>query len=98
MSGNFAGKITLNPPTLGIGGGVFSNLGTISIANSSVIGNVATGSGGGIWNGKSAIVFNGTVTGNQAGAVGGGVFNHGNFAASLSTIAGNSPDDIFPTV
>ncbi len=97
VSGNFAGKVTLNPPTPGIGGGVFANQGPITVADSSVSGNVATGEGGGIWNGQSLSLTDSTVTLNQAGAPGGGIFNQGTFTSSNSAVAANMPDDIFPT-
>ena len=51
----------------GAGGGVFANLGTITVDGSTINGNVSTGSGGGIWNGRSLIISNTPVTRNQGG-------------------------------
>jgi fibronectin-binding autotransporter adhesin len=95
IGNRFAGVVT-NLPAVGFGGGVFANLGTITIDGSTVSDNVATGSGGGIWNGASLTIRNSTVTRNHAAASGGGIFNRGVFTSSNTLIANNTPDDLFP--
>jgi hypothetical protein len=97
VSGNFAGSVTLNPPTPGIGGGVFANQAPILIDGGVIVGNVATGEGGGIWNGQSLAIANSSVTGNRAGAPGGGIFNRGTFTISNTGVVGNTPDQVFPS-
>ncbi|AYQ33261.1 choice-of-anchor Q domain-containing protein [Runella sp. SP2] len=57
------------------GGGIFLNQGDIGMLRSTLSGNVATNSGGGIANVSSGILtlINSTVSGNTAGANGGGI-------------------------
>ena len=51
VGGNFSGALVANNTDAGYGGGVFANLGSITIDGSTVSGNSATGEEGGIWNG-----------------------------------------------
>ena len=72
------------------GGGII-NLGTLTITNSTISGNVAGSNGGGInkYVG-SLIVTNSTISGNVAGAGGGGISNvNGGTTVTNSTISGN---------
>ena len=50
----FASK-TAGEAAIGDGGGVFANIGPITIDGSTISGNTATGDGGGIWNGSFAV-------------------------------------------
>jgi hypothetical protein len=97
VSGNRFAAVVTNLPAIGFGGGVFANLGPITIDGGTVSDNVATGSGGGIWNGALLTISNSTVTRNRAAAFGGGIFNRGVFASKTTLIADNSPDNIFPS-
>ncbi len=80
------------------GGGIYNN-GPATISNSTIYGNVATGSdyssGGGIENFGGLTLTDSTVSGNMAG-VAGGVANEGELSPSNSIVAGNnspsSPD------
>jgi hypothetical protein len=95
IGNSFAGTVT-NLPAVGFGGGVFANLGTITIDGSTVSDNAATGNGGGIWNGASLTISNSVVTRNRAAVFGGGVFNRGVFTSTNTLITNNSPDEVFP--
>ena len=80
---------------IGDGGGVFANVGPITIDSSTISGNIATGDGGGIWNGTSLSITNTLVTQNQAGVNGGGIFNQGTFTSTATSVVDNTPDDIY---
>ena len=82
-------------------GGAFSNLGTLTISNSTISGNTVgpDGGGGGIYNNIGTVtVSNSTISGNSVtdnggsgGANGGGIYNRGGtLTVSNSTISGNS--------
>jgi hypothetical protein len=95
VSGNRFAALPSSPlPAVGIGAGVFSNIGPITIDGSTIGDNIATGDGGGIWNGLSLAISNSTVTSNQASGLGGGIYNRGSFANVQNDISGNKPDDI----
>jgi hypothetical protein len=96
VSGNLSGAVIANNAFPGYGGGVFANLGSITIDGSTVSGDTATGQGGGIWNGQSLILTNSNVIQNQATSQGGGIFNRGTFSSSGSIISGNTPDEVYP--
>jgi hypothetical protein len=97
VSGNhFAALPSSTLPAVGVGAGVFSNNGPITIDNSTISDNVATGDGGGIWNGLSLTITNSTVTSNQASGLGGGIYNRGSFTSANNEISGNTPDDVYP--
>jgi hypothetical protein len=75
-----------------IGGGI-NNSGTLTVSNSTVSGNTATGaggSGGGIYNSGTLIVTNSTFGGNIADNSGGGIYNAGTLTVTDSTFSGNS--------
>ena len=95
ISGNHFARTT-GAAELGIGGGVFANLGPVTIDGSTISGNQATGAGGGIWSGASLTISNSTVTGNQAANLGGGIFHKGKYQSTNSTISSNRPDDVYP--
>lgn len=65
-----------------------------SSVGSTISGNIATGSGGGIWNGNGLVINNTLVTGNKAGAPGGGILNKGPFTSKNNNITNNSPDNV----
>jgi predicted outer membrane repeat protein len=68
------------------GGGVY-NSGTLVVATSIFRGNIASGTGGGIYNssGGMLIVSSSTFSGNAASGNGGGIFNSSGGTASVST-------------
>lgn len=74
-----------------LGGGVFSHFtSTLTVANSTISGNVA-GQGGGIFNGDNGTITNSNISGNSAsGSLGGGVNNSGVLVLTRSTVSGNS--------
>ncbi len=79
-----------NSPT---NGGGISNLGTLTVTNSTVAGNAAATSGGGIVNfGGSLTVTSSTVSGNTTATNGGAIssVNQGPLVVTNSTISGNS--------
>lgn len=81
-----------NSHTVGIGGGLFSGLGTISLKNSTVSGNTSRGAGGGVWNLGSTTVVGSTVSNNVAlQSPGGGLYNSifGSALVSRSVFLGN---------
>ena len=72
-------------------GGGISNYGTLTINNTSLLGNSAIGSGGGIYNGGTLSISNATITGNSAiYGGGGGIDNPGTAMINNSTISQNS--------
>jgi hypothetical protein len=96
VSGNhFAALPSSTLPAVGVGAGIFSNIGPITIDGSTISNNVATGDGGGIWSGLSLTTTNSTVTSNQASGVGGGIYYRGSFTNANSEISGNTPDNVF---
>ena len=92
LSGNHFGGAA----AIGVGGGVFANLGPITIDGSTINGNIATSEGGGIWNGSSLSISNSTVTQNSAVGSGGGIFNRGSFTSSNTSVVDNTPDNVYP--
>jgi hypothetical protein len=95
-----SGKVvTISGLTVSNGdGGIFNNGGTLNLNNSTISGNSASSSGGGIFNIGTLNLNNSTISGNSASSSGGGIFNigGGGGAATLtinnSTISGNSSD------
>jgi hypothetical protein len=96
VSDNGFASTATGEAAIGEGGGIFANLGSITIDGSTISGNIATGDGGGVWNGTSLSISNSLVTQNQAGDHGGGVFNQGTFTSSSTSVVDNTPDDIYP--
>jgi hypothetical protein len=73
-----------NPNSIGIGGGLFSGLGSITIRGSTVNGNTALGSGGGIWNQGALTVVGSKITNDTAAlSLGGGLYNSAGATASI---------------
>ncbi len=76
----------------GNGGGIFNDLGTLTVTNSTLAANATTGSGGGIANNGALTVTNSTFSANRADGLGGGISNE-NFrllTVTNSTFSGNS--------
>ena len=72
------------------GGGIYGS-GPVTVENSTISGNFAVTSGGGIYGGIIE-VSNSTISGNSAGISGGGIYNTPYYSLNLanSTISGNS--------
>jgi hypothetical protein len=62
-----------SPNETGSGGGIYNQSGTVSLTNSTIIGNSAPGAAG-IHNNAEMVIQSSTITGNQGG---GGLFGHG---------------------
>lgn len=75
----------------GFAGVGIHNLGTVTLTDSRVAGNVATLWGGGVYNrfGATMRVANSVVSGNSAGENGGGIYNDGTLILSDSTVNDN---------
>jgi HYR domain len=75
----------------GFAGVGIHNLGTLTLEDSRVSGNIATLWGGGIYNrnGATLTVQNSAVTGNTAGENGGGIYNDGALTVTDSSVTGN---------
>jgi hypothetical protein len=84
--------VVANGSATGATGGGIRNSGTLTLINTTVSGNSASLTGGGIFNaaGGLATVTNSTVSGNSAGVEGGGIFNGGALTMVSSTISGNT--------
>ncbi|MEZ5942415.1 MAG: VCBS repeat-containing protein [Planctomycetaceae bacterium] len=84
--------LTGNSTTLNSGGAI-SNIsgGLLTVLNSTLSGNSALSSGGGVRNDGMATIVNSTISGNSAGTSGGGVtiFTGGTIVLINSTITGN---------
>ena len=84
------GNIISNTTGSGGGGGI-ANGGTLTVTNSTLSGNTASGNGGyggGIFNSGTLTVTNSTFSGNAA-VVGGGIFSFGTLTVTNSTFSGN---------
>jgi hypothetical protein len=86
--------------TTGNGGGIYS-AGTLTVTDSTLSGNSATGNGpgygGGIYNGSGGrvTVTGSTLSGNSAGNSGGGIFNdYGTLTLTACTVSSNSGDGL----
>jgi hypothetical protein len=87
-----AGLTIANGTTSGNGGGIY-NSGTLTISDSTLSGNSASGSigdGGAIENLGSLMINNSTLSGNSASFTGGGIENSGPLTISDSSLSGNS--------
>jgi hypothetical protein len=99
-----SGAVTISGLTItngngDLGGGIWNQGGTLTIANSTLSGNSCTtvgGSGGGICNtgfGGSSVtltIINSTLSGNSATSNGGGIYNAGTLTIINSTLSANS--------
>ena len=76
------------------GAGIYNDYGLLTITNSTISGNTATGGmGGGINNHNGTLrTINNTISGNTA-SLGGGIYNYGELIAKSSTLAGNTASD-----
>jgi predicted outer membrane repeat protein len=63
---------------------------TMTLAQSTVMENVASDDGGGIWNGGEVTIHNSTVSSNLAGDEGGGIYSTESVDVRNSTLFGNS--------
>src|SRR5262249_14337233 len=85
-------RLTLTHGAAGNGGAV-SNLGTLTIRNSTLSSNAASSSGGGVWIDVDAAttIVNSTISGNSAGFAG-GIDSEGAVTLTNVTITGNTAD------
>ena len=67
-------------------GGGLVNLGTLTMTNSSLVGNIASQAGGGLANGGTATLTNCTLSGNAA-LSGGGIFSNGTLTLTNTIVA-----------
>ena len=91
-----SGTLTLTDTTVSDndadeGGGLTNALlGSATLTNATLLGNSATGLGGGLSNLGSATLTNVTLSGNSAGSFGGGFYTSGSVTVTNSTLSGNS--------
>ena len=96
VSVSIAGVTITGGLATGVYGGGIHNFGTLTVTNSIITGNTATGSvyGGGIFNywgsATSLSITNSTISGNSAGAGGGGIYAGGTITITNSTITLNT--------
>jgi hypothetical protein len=98
VSGNTAGFPSPSPPN-GFGGGVYLGVGgDLRIVNSTISGNHANSSGGGISSGGSLLLRLTTVTGNTASANGGSILVEDQSRLELdhAIVANGTPQDLAP--
>ena len=88
--------LTISGPTVnctGSSAGGILNTGTLTISESTIVGNFPEGNGGGISNSGFLTITNSTISGNFANnqsSYGGGIANTGTLTISNSTISGNT--------
>ena len=87
-------NLTIQDGYASVGAGIY-NLGTLSIRNCTVSGNVATDAGAGIFNDGTLAIEGSTISGNTAALGGGGIYNVGVLTLSQSTVSGNSLNTSF---
>jgi hypothetical protein len=89
---NFCGLRVVNADTTGLGGGIFSLLGSVTVDQSAVDQNLAPhGDGGGIYNALNRLTLtNADVSGNVASGDGGGIWNGGILSCDVITVANNT--------
>ena len=75
-------------------GGGIENRATLSLLNSVVSGNSASGNGGGVLNSTGALnILNSTIHNNTAGSQGGGIYSASTLNITNSTVSGNKAND-----
>ena len=85
-----------NISTGGMGGGIYTNVGNVTLSGTTVSGNTASGNGGGICHDSSSntkwLTLNQScaVTGNESGGMGGGIYTLSNLALQGATVTGNT--------
>lgn len=79
-----------DPPPNNCGGGIFNDLGTVTVRNCTISGSSAEYGGGIMNNGGTVSLSNSTVTGNNADFGGGGIYNVGTCSINGSPITGNT--------
>ena len=79
-------------PARSSGGGLY-NSGTLTITNSAIRGNTASG-GGGLYNNGTLTITNSAIRGNTA-SDGGGLYNNGTLVITNSAIRGNTSDGLY---
>ena len=90
VTGGNADKTTSDNTFENCGGGIY-NVGTLTVANSTISGNSAKNAGGGICSFSGTLtVTNSTISGNSAVENGGGMSISGTLTVTNSTISGNS--------
>ena len=92
VDGMADGSYSSTYPERGYGGGIYCYRGTLTVTNSTLLGNSA-GSGGGISSDSGTLtVTNSTFSGNSASS-GGGIYNdYGTLMVTNSTLSGNSAE------
>ncbi|MEM9539142.1 MAG: DUF4347 domain-containing protein [Cyanobacteria bacterium P01_E01_bin.42] len=88
---------TVTGNTAGTGGGIYSQNGDVTLINSTISGNVATGNGGGI-HAPGGTITNSTITNNTAASAGGfgdggGIYSPASLTVQNSIIAGNADNN-----
>ena len=71
-------------------GGAVRNDGTLTLTNSTLVGNAAGSDGGALWNDGTLTVTGSTLAGNSAGSQGGALWNDGTLMLTDSTLSGSS--------
>ena len=84
-------SLTVSDGNADLGGGIFNDTyGIVTLSNSTLFENAATGNGGGLYNLGTANIHSSTLSGNSAGNFGGGIFNIGTANIDSSTFFGNN--------
>ncbi|HPM83052.1 MAG TPA: right-handed parallel beta-helix repeat-containing protein, partial [Candidatus Anammoximicrobium sp.] len=83
-------SLTITGGRADYGGAIYSSA-SLTIKNSRLSGNAATGGGGGIYNASGTlVVMNSTLSGNTASGSGGAIYGSGTLTVTNSTLSGNS--------
>jgi hypothetical protein len=92
VNGNFCGRQDRSLQTTGLGGGIFSVLGPVTIDHAVVENNQAPyGNGGGIYDAFNLLTLdNATISGNSAAGDGGGIWNGGSLRGDNASIFNNT--------
>jgi fibronectin-binding autotransporter adhesin len=92
VNGNFCGRRDVKMATTGLGGGIFSLLGSVTVDQSAVSYNLAPfGDGGGIYNAFNLLTLTcANISNNRASGDGGGIWNGGILSCDDTTVANNT--------